>query len=360
MAAGRILVVEDSPDQAYFLRLRLEGEGFSVLTAGGGSDALQLIAAGLVDLVLLDVLLPDMDGYEVCRGIRAWEVETYGHSPVLPVVMVTGSPAQDRVNALEAGADDFLTKPVNQLELLVRVRSLMRIKALHDEIEARNRLLYNALQRSVSEAVTERILSDPERYLRPGGERRVISVLFADLRGYSRLAEELEPAAAMAVLNTYLAHFIDEIQRYGGTVNQLLGDGVMSLFGAPVAFEDHAWRAVQAALDIQQNTLSLEPPGLPHVRLPVGIGVTSGEAVVGHIGSDRRIDFTAVGDVVNLASHLRDQAGPGQILITGSTHDLIEGLVDVSDVGMQRVKGRQEWVQAYSVHRRRDEVPVTA
>lgn len=350
---ARILVVDDSPDEAYYARARLEAESYDVLTAGNGSDALQLVAGGVADMVLLDVGLPDIDGFDVCRRIREWEAEEYGHSPVLPIVMVTGRPTQDRVSALDAGADDFLTKPVNHVELLARVRSLLRIKSLHDQLEARNRLLYDALQRSVSAPVAQRILEDPERYLRPGGERRKVSILFADLRGYSTIAEELPPHQTIVVLNTYLAHIIDVIYRYGGTVNQLLGDGVMSLFGAPVAYGDDAWRAVQAGLDMRQESIGIEPPGLPHVRLSMGIGITTGEVVVGHIGSERRVDYTAVGDVVNLAARFQAHAGPGQILITQPTYDLVRKQVVVNDVGTQSVKGRLEWVQAYSVLGRR-------
>lgn len=352
----QILVVEDQPDEAYTMRLRLESAGYDVLTAGNGGDAFQLVAGKLADLVLLDVGLPDVNGFDLCRRIRAWEVGAYGHSPVLPVVMVTGTAPQHRPAALDAGADDFLTKPVNHEELLARVRSLLRIKSLHDQLEARNRLLYDALQRSVSGPVAQRILEDPERYLRPGGERRIVSVLFADLRGYSTIAELLEPHQAMAVLNTYLGRIIDVIYRHGGTVNQLLGDGVMSLFGAPVSYEDHAWRAAQAALDMQEEIVALHPPDLDHVRLPMGVGITTGEAVVGHIGSEQRVDYTAVGAVVNIAGRLRDHAGPGQILITQPTYDLVRDQVVVSDVGTQSVRGHLEWIQAYSVLGRRQAV----
>jgi adenylate cyclase len=349
----RILVVDDSPDEAYFMRMRLEAEQYDVLTAANGTDALQLIINDLADLILLDVGLPDIDGFEVCRRIRSWEAEMHGYEHVLPIIMVTGRPTQDRANALEAGADDFLNKPVNHVELLARVRSLLRIKSLHDQLEARNRLLYDALQRSVSAPVAQAIVADPQRHLRPGGERRTVTILFADLRGYSTIAEEIEPHQAIVVLNTYLARIIEVIYRYGGTVNQLLGDGVMCLFGAPISHGDDAWRAVQAGLDMQEESLQLVPPGLPHIRLAMGVGITTGDAIVGHIGSEQRVDFTAVGAVVNLAARFQAHAGPGQILITRPTYDLVRDLVVVNDVGTQSVRGRLEWVQAYSVIGRR-------
>lgn len=356
---ARILVVDDNPNEAFYTRTRLETERYDILTAANGSDALQLIAHRLADMVLLDVGLPDIDGFEVCRRIRAWEMEAYGHSPVLPVVMITGLPPQERSNALDAGADDFLTKPVNPMELLARVRSLLRIKSLHDQLESRNRLLYDALQRSVSAPVAERIVQDPERYLRPGGERRTVSILFADLRGYSTLAEELPPDRAIDVLNAYLSCIIDVIYRHGGTVNQLLGDGVMALFGAPISYGDDTWRAVQAALDMQAESIALTPPGLPDIRMSMGVGITTGDAVVGHIGSEQRVDYTAVGSVVNLAARFQAHAGPGQILITAPTYERVRDMVVVADVGTQSVRGHNEWVQAFSVLGRAENTAVS-
>jgi class 3 adenylate cyclase len=350
----QILVVEDSPDEAFVMRLRLEGEHYGVLTAGNGADALQLVAAGLADMVLLDVGLPDLDGYEVCRRIRAWETESYGHSPVIPVVMVTGRSPQERAAGLNAGADDFLTKPVNHEELLARVRSLLRIKTLHDQLTVRNRLLYDALQRSVSAPVAERIVEDPERYLQPGGERRIVSVLFADLREYTPLAQRLAPDQTIVVLNTYLSHMIEVIFQYGGTVNQLLGDGVMAIFGAPIPHEDHAWRAAEAALDLRISGSDLDVPGIGGTRLSMRVGIATGDVIVGHIGSERRVDYTAVGSPVNLAARLQALADTGDILIDGSVYECIADRVVADDAGMIQVRGFDQPVQAYRLLHRRE------
>src|SRR5262249_14101934 len=146
------------------------------------------------DLLVLDVMMPGMSGYEVCRSIRSSEATRF-----LPVVLVTAlTDVSERVQGIEAGGGDFISKPVNGGELKARVRSLLRIKALHDQLEQRNNLLLDALQRAVSPGVAEQILADPGRYLRPGGERRAVTILFGDLRGYTSLAEESQPHEAMS------------------------------------------------------------------------------------------------------------------------------------------------------------------
>jgi adenylate cyclase len=234
------------------------------------------------------------------------------------------------------------------------VRSLLRIKTLHDQLTVRNRLLYDALQRSVSAPVAERIVEDPERYLQPGGERRIVSVLFADLREYTPLAQRLAPDQTIVVLNTYLSHMIEVIFQYGGTVNQLLGDGVMAIFGAPIPHEDHAWRAAEAALDLRISGSDLDVPGIGGTRLSMRVGIATGDVIVGHIGSERRVDYTAVGSPVNLAARLQALADTGDILIDGSVYECIADRVVADDAGMIQVRGFDQPVQAYRLLHRRE------
>jgi class 3 adenylate cyclase len=348
--APRVLVVDDEPLNTRLMRLTLRTEGYQVLTAASGPEALQLIAAGAMDLVVLDVMMPGMSGYDVCRTLRADPGATY-----LPIILVTAlKDVEDRVRGLEAGADDFISKPFDEVELKARVRSLLRIKGLHDQLAQRSNLLLDALQRAVSPGVAEQILADPDRYLHPGGVRRAVTILFGDVRGYTSLAEELPPHEAMAILNTYLAHIIDVVYRHGGTVNQLLGDGVMSLFGAPIEHDDDPCRAVSAALEMQQTVGSLQLESHPQIRLRMGIGINSGDVVVGHIGSELRMDYTAVGDAVNLAARFEQNAGPGQILVTQATYERIADHFEVQPVGTLRVHGREGWAPGYSVLRARD------
>src|SRR6185437_8401239 len=249
------------------------------------------------------------------------------------------------------GADDFISKPFNEVELRARVRSLLRIKDLHDKLEQRNNLLLDALRRAVSPGVAEQILADPGRYLRPGGERRSVTILFGDIRGYTSLAEESAPHEAMAILNTYLARIISAVYDFGGTVNQVLGDWVMALFGAPIDTPEHAQHAVAAALAIQQAVGEVEIEDYPRVRLQMGIGINSGYVVVGHIGSDQRMDYTAVGDAVNLAARFEQNAGPGQVLVTQATYEQIADHFEVTPIGTLRVRNREGWTQGYSVLR---------
>jgi class 3 adenylate cyclase len=285
----------------------------------------------------------------VCRAVRA-RPET-SHLPIILVTALTDT--TDRVEGIEAGADDFISKPFNEVEIRARVRSLLRIKALHDQLEQRNNLLLDALQRAVSRSVAEQILADPDRYLHPGGERRSVSIVFADLRGYTSLAEELPPHEAMTVLNAYLAEIIAAVYEHGGTVNQILGDGVMALFGAPISYPDHARRAVSASLAMQRLVGRVQVDSHAFVRLQMGIGINSGDVVVGHIGSEQRMDYTAVGDAVNLAARFEQNAGPGQVLVTQTTYDQVVDHFEVQPIGTLRTKGREGWSQAYSVLRER-------
>jgi adenylate cyclase len=347
--AAHVLIVDDEPRNVRLMQLVLRAEGYTISVAGSGQEALAILATHRVDLIVLDVMMPGMSGFDVCRGVRADPATHF-----VPVILVTAlADLGDRVQGIEAGADDFISKPFNEVELRARVRSLLRIKALHDQLEQRNNLLLDALQRAVSPGVAEQILADPDRYLHPGGERRSVTILFGDLRGYTSLAEESPPHAAMTVLNTYLARIISAVYDFGGTVNQVLGDGVMALFGAPIDAPDHASRAVAAALRMQDAVGEVVIEDCPNVRLQRGIGLNSGDVVVGHIGSDQRMDYTAVGDAVNLAARFEQNAGPGQILVTQATYDVVADYFDVHPIGTLRAKGREGWAPGYSILRER-------
>lgn len=341
----RILAVDDNKQNLTLLQKALAAADYEVVTAMDGPTALALIESASPDLVLLDVMMPGMSGYEVCERIRASEA-----TRLLPVVMLTAlSEVAARIRGIEAGADDFLSKPFNREELLTRLRSLLRIKTLHDDIEAKNRLLRLLFGRYVSEDVAAEIVADPGRHLKLGGEKREVTILFGDLRGFTPLAESLDPEDAVDILNVHLTHVVDAVFEFGGTLDKFRGDGIMAVFGAPVAHDDDPPRAIRCALSMQERLKGIMFRKFPDLRLHMGIGINTGVVIAGNIGSERRMDYTVIGDEVNVAQRFESNAGPGQILITGSTHEYVKAAVQVRELGPLRVKGRNEGVMAFDV-----------
>ena len=332
-----ILAVDDEPANVALLTKLLKHHGYDVLEAHDGLSALDAIANHDLDLVCLDVMMPRLDGIEVCRRLRA-QPEHAG----LPILLLTAlNRPEDKVRGLEAGANDFLSKPFDESELFARVQSLLRTKALQDR-------LVDLLGRYVSQSVAAEALRDPFA-VSLGGDRRNVSTLFADIRGYTALAAEHAPEETLDLLNRYLTVVSDAVETHGGTVADLLGDGVFAFFGAPVAHADDAERAVRAALAMQASVTQLVVPAMPGVRLQAGIGITSGEVIAGNVGSERRMHYAVVGDSVNVAARLQAAAGPGQILVDEPTHEAVRDLVASQDLGSLRLAGKGDWVRAFNV-----------
>jgi class 3 adenylate cyclase len=342
---ARILAVDDNKQNLDILRKTLTTGKYEVITAMDGPTALNLIATDKPDLVLLDVMMPGMSGYEVCKHIRENEA-----IHLLPVVMLTAlSDVADRIRGIEAGADEFLSKPFNREELLTRVKSLLRIKTLHDDIAKKNQLLRTVFGRYVSEEIAAEIVADPGRHLKLGGEKREVTVLFGDLRGFTPLAEQLDPQDAVDILNTYLRLVIDTVFEFRGTLDKFRGDGFMAFFGAPIQREDDPSKAVRCALAIQEGLKHITFDRFPDLRLNMGVGINTGVVIAGNIGSERRTDYTVIGDEVNVAQRFESNAGPGQILVTGSTYERVKDNLQVRELGTLRVAGKQEGVLAYDV-----------
>ncbi len=330
MSAGEILVVDDIEKNARLLADVLTARGFTTRTALSGEAALVMIEQQPPDLILLDVMMPGLSGYEVCRRLRADP-----RHALLPIVLVTAlDPATERAKGLEAGADDFLSKPVNQAELLARVRSLLRIKHLYDEVQRQKTELAGwnrTLEQRVAEGVAQlERLGRLTRFFSPalaeaivgGGaddplksHRREIAVVFLDLRGFTAFTETSDPEEVMGVLREFHAAMGELIVSHEGTLERFTGDGIMVFFNDPVQVADPAARAVRMALQMQQRTAELAAGWKRRgYELQLGIGVAMGFATIGAIGFEGRIDYGAIGNVTNLAARLCGEAAGGQIL----------------------------------------------
>jgi adenylate cyclase len=374
----RILVVDDAPRNIRVMEATLAPRGFTIDGVTSGAEALLKIAAKPPDLVLLDVVMPEMDGYEVCRRLRA-DPATH----LLPVVMITASGDQEKVSALDAGADDFVQKPFNQAELLARVASLLRIKKYHDTIQQQAAELAEwnrTLERRVQEQVAElERLGRLRRFLSPQvaellvsaeGEalldthRRQIAVVCCQLPGFSELAEATAPEEVLAVLRTYHEGLGSVIYGYEGTVGPLVEDRLTVLFNDPLPTDDPAGQAVGLALAMRERMAELlagwRKAGY---TLDFGVGIDLGYATLGTIGFEGKTEYGAIGTVVHLAAQLAEVARDGQILMSQRAQLATEQLVESSALGEQAVAGLARPVPVFAVKRLRGaraSVPATA
>ncbi len=342
-----IMIADDDWLNRDLLKAYLASSGCDVMTAPDGQAALELALEQPPDLALVDVQMPRMDGLALCRALKSTPATQF-----MPVVIVTALDSEeDEVKAIDAGADDFVTKPYSSTVLLTRVRSLLRIKKLHDELESRNRLLRQVLDRFIAEDVTDVILTDPERYLKLGGDIRAVTVLFADIRGFTRFTEAHTAEQVIETLNHIFQTLSQLVFKHRGTFDKYLGDGFMAFYGAPIAGEDDAKRALDTALEMQQLFKQLrDDSGEDLAGLGLGIGLHSGDAVVGNIGSDRVMDYTVVGDVVNVAKRLQEQADGGQILLSLITYEQAHNMeVEAERLEPIQVIGRLEPIPAYLI-----------
>jgi class 3 adenylate cyclase/CheY-like chemotaxis protein len=364
---AKILVVDDTPKNVKLLADLLTVKGYAVVTASSGREALARVEAEQPDLVLLDVVMPEMSGYEVCRKIRENPA-----TEILPVVMVTAlDPSEERVKGLEAGADDFLTKPINQAELLVRVRSLLRIKELYDTVQTQSAQLAEwnkTLEQCVEDKVAQiERLGRLKRFFSPqlaelivaGGaedplktHRREVTVVFLDLRGFTAFAETSEPEEVMGVLREYHTEMGKLVLEHEGTLERFTGDGMMVFFNDPVPVPNPAERAIRMALAMRERVEELTAKWRKlSYELDFGVGIAQGYATIGGIGFEGRWDYGAIGTVTNLASRLCGEAKPGQILVPQRLLSTVEELVEVEPVGELALKGFHRPIGAHNILR---------
>ena len=373
-----ILIVDDEPTNLEILQTRLVAHDYEILTATDGEAGLAIAREKQPDLILLDIMMPKMDGIEVCRHLRA-----DSSLPFMPIIMVTAkADSKDVVAGLEAGGDEYLAKPVDHAALVARVKSMLRIKALHDTVSEQSARLEaqsaqlaewnRTLEKRVSEQLAElERVGRLKRFLSPQlaeliissekeglleSHRGEITVVFCDLRGFTAFSETVEPEEVMAVLREYHGAMGTLIFRFEGTLERFSGDGLMVFFNDPLPCPDPAARAVRMAAAMREcvGELSEKWRKRGH-QLDFGVGISQGYATLGKIGFEGRFDYAAIGTVTNLASRLCDEARPGQVLICQRTYTAVEQLVEVESMGQLALKGLHRPVAAYNVLRLKGE-----
>jgi adenylate cyclase len=361
----RILIVDDNEANRDILEARLKVHGYELLQAADGEEALAAVQRDHPDLILLDVMMPKLDGVEVCRRIKGDAT-----LPFTPIILVTSkSDTKDVIAGLDAGADEYLTKPVDQAALVARVKSVLRVKALHDQVQAQaadlaawNRTLeqrvaeqlgeierVGRLKRFLSPQVAELVVSlGDDRMLE--SHRRDVTVVFCDLRGFTAFSETAEPEEVMSILREYHAGLGALINNFEGTIERFNGDGVMVLFNDPLPCPDPSVRAVRMAVEMRDCIAGLTARWRKHGHeLGFGIGIAHGYATLGCVGFEGRFQYSVTGTVANLAARLCDQAKSGEILIDSKVHAAVESMAELEPVGELALKGLHRPVLAFNV-----------
>jgi adenylate cyclase len=361
----RILIVDDNETNRDILRTRLGRQGYELVEAADGEEAMAAAREHLPDLILLDVMMPKVDGIEACRQLKA-----DANLPFIPIILVTAkADTKDVVAGLEAGADEYLTKPVDQAALAARVKSMLRIKELTDEVRAQaadlaawNRTLeervaqqlahierMDRLKRFLPPQVAELILSSgDDRVL--DSHRRDVSIVFCDLRGFTAFAETAEPEEVMTVLSEYHASAGAIIHKFQGTIEHFAGDGLMAMLNDPLPCPEPCLQAVRMAAEMRAAVGALTAKWRKHgFELGFGIGIAHGYATLGRIGFEGRFDYAAIGAVPNLAARLCEEAKDGEILIDGKVEAAVEAAAQLEPLDELKLKGFHRPVKAFNV-----------
>ena len=355
------------------LKVRLKAQGYEVFTAADGEEALKVAYEVKPDLILLDVMMPKLDGISVLKKLK--EDQEFGF---VPIILVTAkADTRDVIAGLEAGGDDYLTKPFEQSALVARVRSLLRVKSLYDQVQEQTKTLkqqadqladwnqkleervasqlteierMNRLQRFLAPQVAQVIASSDAQNSLLASHRREITVVFCDLRGFTAATENAEPEDVMTILREYHASLGELIFRYEGTLDALAGDGIMVIFNDPLPCDDHTERAIRMALDMRDCAAGLAKQWQSRGHdLGFGVGIATGYATLGQIGFNKRMEYTAIGSVINLASRLCGAAADGEVIVSKRVLSGLETSVDVAEPVERTLKGFTRPVSTFAV-----------
>jgi CheY-like chemotaxis protein/HPt (histidine-containing phosphotransfer) domain-containing protein/class 3 adenylate cyclase len=353
-AQVKLLVVDDQPYDTLLVSTYLREEGYQVLTANTGEDALKLVLSESPDIVLSDVMMPGMNGFEVCRRIKSYE-----QTVLTPVVLITALDGQgDRIEGIQAGADEFLSKPINREELIARVRSLLRYQQARSQLEEAQRESLKAMfKRYISPKLLDKILvhqGKGELSIFEQQNRQDAVILFADLRGFTAMSDQLKAKEVVTLLNEFFTMLTDVAYRYDGTIFNMAGDCLLIGFSVPFYQADAAHRAVNASIDMQEEFVALDHTWRERygVDVGLGIGINKGEVIVGNVGSPNYLNYTVIGDTVNVASRLVGVAGRGEVILSESmlaaihTLDIVEQIEALEPVNL---KGKAQAQQLYKI-----------
>ncbi len=340
----RILVVDDNHVNLDLIQEVAESAGYEVVRADNGPDALIAAETEAPDLIILDVNMPRMSGYEVCRVLKG---NTRTNS--IPIIMLTALfEVNAKVEGLDAGADDYMTKPFSTNELLARIDRRLRAKGESDYMRNMQQQLRETFSRFVAPSIVEAMLMDPTR-VKLGGSLQTVTVMFADLQNFTTISERTAPEQLLTILNGYHELLVQVIQGMSGTIDKFMGDAVMALFNAPLEQEDHVKRAMRAALMVRDLLPDFHRQLEPLFHMQVNIGIHTGQAIVGNVGSPQLMDYTAVGDTVNIAARLQGQGHDGQIIISEAVYAQVQDEFEARLIGERQLKGRSDPITLYEL-----------
>ena len=355
--ANKILIVDDEPFNLDLLEQELMDHDYVLERAGDGVEALEKAARFEPDLILLDYMMPKMNGVEVVKRLRTDEKHK-----AIPVILLTAKATQeDKIAGLDAGADDYVTKPFDSFELLARVRAMLRIKELHDQLDEWNRTLAEKVQQQVSELqrmeklrgylapqVAETILGNEAELFKT--HRREITAVFLDLRGFTAFSDNAEPEEVIQFLRQYHAEMGKLVFKHEGTLERFVGDGIVVIFNDPIRCEDHPQKAVAMALEMRDRVTQLKPSWIKQgFDLDLGVGLSVGYATLGTIGFEGRMDYGTIGNVANLAARLCAEAKGGQILTDQKSLNRIEDQFDSEFLAEHHLKGINRPIMTYNI-----------